>query len=158
MSCSAERPRRSRQSRAAFKARFSTALSPIYGAHEDVLKSGHGGADPYELEGPSNASSADKMRLETDETPGLIQDGAGVWAVDARDHVEKGALSCAVRSDEAQDISFVQTEGDILEDLETTEHFCETFYFKKHAILSEGLPMPRDRPSNFIRLLSAEKG
>jgi hypothetical protein len=50
--------------------------------------------------------------------------------IEPGDHVEAGCFTCAVRADQAMDLSTLYSETDIIQSLQTAESLARAFYDK----------------------------
>src|SRR2546430_9402976 len=97
-------------------------------AHRGVLANRHRGERPHDLEGAPDPQPRDPVGSQAADRGILPADLAGVRAIEPADAVEQGGLAGAVRSDDAQDITLLDLEGDAGEGVDATETLAEVAY------------------------------
>ncbi len=104
---------------------------PQEAAGHDVLQHRHVADDLHDLEGAHDAELADGVRLLVGDIPALEEHPALVHPVKPGHTAEERALAGAVGADDADDLTPVHLEGDVLVGLQPAEVFADALHIQQ---------------------------
>ncbi len=127
---------------------------PRVQAHHHVFENGHLLEETDSLERAAHTPRSDHMRAQANHGPAVDEDLAGLRLLHARDAVEQGRLTAAVRADDAEDLASVHVEGHVVDGAQAAELLHNPLHLEdRFAFHDDPMPTRRVAPVALLHLL-----